>query len=135
MDKFRQVTPDLSVAPQLSESDLQAAKDMGFRTILCNRPDGEEENQPPIETLKAHAEALGLAFLALPFAGPPSPETIGQQGALIEHAAKPVLAYCRSGTRSVTAWALSQRGQGKGPQIIAAASDAGYDLSALAAVL
>lgn len=135
MNKFKPVTPELSVAPQLSLDDLHAAKAEGFRTILCNRPDHEEAGQPTIDALKAGAESLGLAFLALPFSGPPSVEVIGQQGTLIEQSAKPVLAYCRSGTRSITAWALSQRGQGKGPEIIAAAADAGYDLSGLSSVL
>ncbi|MEL7452592.1 MAG: TIGR01244 family sulfur transferase [Pseudomonadota bacterium] len=133
---IRKVTERLSVSPQITENDLAAIKSLGFKTILCNRPDGEEgEMQPKIIDLKSGAEDLGLTFLALPFAGAPSPEVIEQQGQMIAAADAPVLAFCRSGTRSITAWALSQAGQGKGPEIIKAAAEAGYDLSGLAAHL
>lgn len=136
MTDFRKVTDDLSVSAQISVKDLHAAKAAGFKTILCNRPDNEGgPEQPTIKTMMTEAEALGLIFLALPFAGGPSPEIAAQQGALIEAADKPVLAYCRSGTRSITAWALSQAGQGKGEEIIKAAHGAGYDLSGLATYL
>lgn len=133
MTKFRKVTETLSVAGQLMPDDLQAAKAEGVRTIICNRPDHEEgPEQPSIADMQAQAESLGLAFLALPFSGMPSAEIAQQQGALIEAADKPVLAYCRSGTRSITAWALSQAGQGKSVQILQQTEAAGYDLSGLA---
>lgn len=136
MTDFRKVTGDLSVSPQLSLEDLNAAKAAGFKTIICNRPDGEGgPEQPRIEKMAQKAESLGLTFLALPFGGSPSSEIAGQQGALIEASEKPVLAYCRSGTRSITAWALSQAGQGNGEEIISAAHNAGYDLSNLASYL
>lgn len=136
MSDFRKVTDTFSVASQLGLADLAIAKAEGFKTIICNRPDAEDgEDQPTIESMQAEAESLGLSFLALPFAGGPSPEIARQQGELIEAADQPVLAYCRSGTRSITAWALSQSGQGKGTQIIEAARNAGYDLSGLTSYL
>lgn len=132
MTDFRKVTDAFSVAPQIGLEDIDAAKAAGFRTLICNRPDGEGgPGQPLIADMKAHAESLGLTFLALPFAGAPSAQIAAQQGALIDSAEKPVLAYCRSGTRSITAWALSQSGQGHAKSIISAAADAGYDLSSL----
>jgi len=133
MADIKKVTETFAVAPQLEVSDIALAKAAGFKTIICNRPDGESgPEQPGIQILKETAEGLGLAFLALPFSGMPSPEIATQQGALIDAADAPVLAYCRSGTRSITAWALSQSGQNKGPEIIEAAANAGYDLSGLA---
>lgn len=133
MADFRKVTDDLSVSPQLHPDDLPAVKAAGFKTLICNRPDFEGgEDQPSIEELQQGAGSLGLAFLALPFAGMPSDEIAGQQGALIEAAEKPVLAFCRSGTRSITAWALSHAGQGDADRIIEQARAAGYDLSGLA---
>lgn len=132
MPEFRRVTDNLSVAGQLRPEDLQTVKANGFKTVICNRPDNEEAmDQPSIETMLSEAESLGLVFLVLPFAGLPSAEIAHQQGALIDAAEKPVLAYCRSGTRSITAWALSQAGQGKGEQIVRTAKAAGYDLSGL----
>lgn len=136
MPDFRKVTDTFSVAPQLDLGDLALAKAKGFKTIICNRPDAEGgQDQPAIEAMQAEAESLGLSFLALPFAGGPSAEIARQQGELIEAADQPVLAYCRSGTRSITAWALSHSGQGKGTQIIEAAKNAGYDLSGLISYL
>ena len=136
MTDFRKVTDDLSVAGQLQPEDLQAVTASGFKTVICNRPDNEEApGQPSIEMMQAEAESLGLVFLALPFGGLPTTEIAHQQGALIDAADKPVLAYCRSGTRSITAWALSQAGQGKSAQIVETARAAGYDLSGLINVL
>ena len=133
MADIRNVTETFAVAPQLEVTDLALIKAAGFKTILCNRPDGESgPEQPGIEILKKAAEDLDLTFLALPFSGMPSSEIATQQGALIASADAPVLAYCRSGTRSITAWALAQAGQNKGPEIIEAAANAGYDLSGLA---
>ena len=132
MTDIRRVTDTLSVSAQLQLEDLPAIKAAGFRTIICNRPDNESEiGQPSIDEMKEAAEALGLGFLALPFSGMPSAEIAAQQGELIKAAAQPVLAYCRSGTRSITAWALSQSGQGKAESVVKAAADAGYDLSGL----
>ncbi len=132
MPDIRRVTDTLSVAPQLHPDDLQAVRDAGFKTVICNRPDNESgDAQPRIDEMKRAAKALGLNFLALPFSGMPSPQIAGQQGKLIEESAHPVLAYCRSGTRSITAWALSQAGQGDADSIIKVASEAGYDLSGL----
>ncbi len=136
MPVFHKVTSNFSVTSQLTPDDFAAVKAAGFRTIICNRPDGEAgPEQPNIETMKATAEALGLVFLALPFAGMPSPEITAQQGALIDAAQNPVLAYCRSGTRSITAWALSHAGQDRADEIVQAAANAGYDLSGLKAHL
>jgi len=132
MVEFKHVTENLSVCPQLQIDDLPSVKAAGFKTVICNRPDGESEiGQPTIGEMQAAAEALGLTFLALPFAGMPAPEIASQQGELIATADQPVLAYCRSGTRSITAWALSQAGNGNADSILEAAANAGYDLSGL----
>ncbi|MEO0882025.1 MAG: TIGR01244 family sulfur transferase [Pseudomonadota bacterium] len=135
MADFRTVTPSFSVAPQLGLEDIDRAADQGFKTILCNRPDNEDIRQPTIAELSERAETHGLTFLALPFAGAPALEIADQQGALIAHADAPVLAYCRSGTRSITAWALSQRGTGMREEILQQAWEAGYDLRGIAAAL
>ncbi|MEM6410881.1 MAG: TIGR01244 family sulfur transferase [Pseudomonadota bacterium] len=135
MADFRKVTDNFSVAPQLTKSDVNKAASLGFKTIICNRPDNEDFEQPDIASLKTHAEAAGLTYLALPFSGAPAVEIADQMGELIENAEKPVLAYCRSGTRSITAWALSQRGTNQRDLILKQAADAGYDLRGLAGAL
>ena len=51
---------------------------------------------------------------------------------VLEGSTGPVFAYCRSGTRSTTLWALSQAGEAPADEIISAAANAGYDMSHLA---
>ena len=135
MSNFRRVTDQLSVSPQITEADVEAAAAAGFKAVICNRPDEEDPTAPSSELIRARAEALGLTFMSLPFSGAPTNDIAQKQGVLIASADGPVLAYCRSGTRSITAWALSQAGQGRAHDILAAAAGAGYDLSALGDVL
>lgn len=131
MSRFRQVTPDFSVAGQLDAGDIAQAAADGYRTIVANRPDREEPGQPSLAELKAAAEAAGLRFLAIPFSGgPPPPGVVAETAALLEDAPGPVLAYCRTGARSIMAWAMAQAlsGARRPDEIIALAAKAGYDM-------
>lgn len=136
MADIRTVTDGFSVAPQISEQDVQAISDAGYKTIIANRPDGEGGiDQPRMGAIRTQAEALGLAFVAIPFSGAPTPEILERIGAALAEAPAPVLAYCRTGTRSITAWALTHAGQGSGDDIVSAAANAGYDLASLRPLL
>ncbi|MCE2820781.1 MAG: TIGR01244 family phosphatase, partial [Phenylobacterium sp.] len=104
MSEFHRVTERLSVAPQLAPEDMAAAAAQGFKRVVCNRPDGEGPGQPTGAEMKAAAQAAGLEFVHIPFAGMPDAATADAVFAAVSGAAGPVLAYCRSGTRSVTAW-------------------------------
>ena len=130
MTEFREVIPDFSVAAQLSAEDIKRAAENGFKTILNNRPEGEEPDQPSDAQMKAAVEAAGMSYRALPFAGPPPPAVVAETAALLEQASAPILAYCRSGRRSISAWAMAQALSGaRSPdEIIALARRAGYDL-------
>ena len=131
MTDFRQVTPDFAVAPQLTREDIAAAAAAGFKTLVNNRPDGEQPGQLTAAEAKAAAEAAGLSYRAIPFAGSPPPAVVAEMEALFAEAETPILAYCRSGTRSITAWALAQAlaGTRTPDDIIALAAQAGYDLA------
>lgn len=136
MADIRKVTDGFAVAPQISEDDLQAIADAGYKTVMGNRPDGEGGvDQPRMGAIRAKAESLGLTFVAIPFSGAPTPDILERVGAALAEAPAPVLAYCRTGTRSITAWALTHAGQGNSGDIVAAAADAGYDLSSLKSLL
>ena len=132
MADIRKVTDSFSVAPQISEADVDQIAKAGFKTIIANRPDGEGGvDQPRMGAVRTKAESLGLTFVALPFSGAPTPDIVERMGAILAEAPTPILAYCRTGTRSVTAWALIHSGQGQGAEIVDAAAGAGYDLSSL----
>ena len=131
MTPFRHVTDQLSVSPQISVEEVAEAARQGFRTIVNNRPDGEDPTQPPGAAIEGAAAAAGLAYVALPVRGGPTPDQVEMAGELFEQADGPVLAFCRSGTRSIVTWALSQAETGKRSrgELIELARGAGYDLS------
>ncbi|MAH94427.1 MAG: TIGR01244 family phosphatase [Hyphomonas sp.] len=136
MADIRRVTEAFAVAPQIDEEDVAEIQAAGFKTIVANHPDGEGGvTQPRMGAIRAKAESLGLTFVALPFSGAPTPEVVERTGNILNEAPQPVLAYCRTGTRSITAWALTHAGQGAAQEIVDAAADAGYDLSSLQSLL
>ncbi|MEM7767903.1 MAG: TIGR01244 family sulfur transferase [Pseudomonadota bacterium] len=132
MADIRTVTDEFAVAPQIGPEDVEAIAAAGFKTIVANRPDGEGGvTQPRMGSIRARAEALGMTFVALPFSGAPTPEIVERTSSILSAAPTPILAYCRTGTRSITAWALVHGGQGTADDIISAAAGAGYDLNGL----
>jgi uncharacterized protein (TIGR01244 family) len=133
MTEFRRVTNDFSVAYQLAPEDMARAAQDGFKLVINNRPDGEVPDQPSGAEMKAAAEKAGLAYVFLPVSGRPTEATAQAEREAIENAGGPVLAYCRTGTRSINTWALGQAMAGKRERddLIAIGRQAGYDLSAI----
>ena len=106
---FTQLNDEYAVAPQLTADDVQAVCQAGFRTLLINRPDGEGgADQPSYEEMIKAAESLGMTAVYLPIiSGGPTEGEIEEFAIVIENLPKPVLAYCRSGNRSATVYALA----------------------------
>lgn len=123
----------MSVSPQITPDDILSIKAAGFTAIINNRPDGEAPGQPTGEEIRKSADAAGLEYHHIPLGREGvSPDMIERTRAVLEGSAGPVFAYCRSGTRSTTLWALSQAGRLPATEIISAAANAGYDMSHLA---
>lgn len=131
MSDFRRVTDDFTTAPQISVADVAEAARQGFRTVINNRPDDEEPGQPSSAEIEAAARAAGLAYFHIPVRGGPTPEQVEQTKALLAEIETPILAFCRSGTRSIVTWSLSQAQSGARPrgELVALGREAGYDLS------
>jgi len=130
--ELKRINDSISVSPQISPEDFPAIKAAGFTTVINNRPDGEAPDQPDSATMQAAAEAAGLAYHFIPLGRDGvSPEMIERTGSALEGSGGPVLAFCRSGTRSTTLWALSQAGKLPADDIVAQAAGAGYDMSHL----
>jgi sulfide:quinone oxidoreductase len=130
---IRDVKPGFAVSPQIAVEDLQALADKGFVAVVCNRPDGEEPGQPPLEDLRAAAYEAGLAFHHIPVAGGAFPDAaIAAFGAVRKGTEGPLLAYCRTGTRSITLETLANPEDVSAEERLGQAKAAGYDLSALA---
>jgi sulfide:quinone oxidoreductase len=129
---FKSLTPSLSVSSQLNEDDIAQAALKGFRAIIDNRPDGEEPGQLSAASVQSLAVAHGMAFAYVPaISGKIGDEEVACMADALARLDGPVLAYCRTGTRSTTLWALSQAGVLPAHSIIATAANAGYDLKAL----
>jgi uncharacterized protein (TIGR01244 family) len=108
MMNIMQVTEDYSVSPQIFPDEVASIADLGFATIICNRPDGEESGQPTVAEIAAVCDALGLTLHHVPVSGMPiSADAIGEQRRIIDESDGPVLAYCRSGHRSTVTWQAS----------------------------
>ncbi len=133
MADIRKLTENLSVASQLSPADIaEIGKAKQFASILCNRPDLEQEDQPAFEQIKALAEKEGLVVEFQPVNGAMiSDADVDEFEQHIANMPKPVLAYCRSGTRCSVLWALSQAGVQSVDDILKTTSAAGYELDPL----
>jgi uncharacterized protein (TIGR01244 family) len=133
MADIRKVTEAFAVAPQIAVGDVAEARALGFVKLINNRPDHEAPDQPTSAQIEAAARAAGLDYVHIPFAGRPTPEQAAAVAAAAEDAAGPVLAFCRSGTRSITAWSLGQAASGRRApeELVRLGAGAGYDLSPL----
>jgi sulfide:quinone oxidoreductase len=108
--KITELTPDYSVSPQIAPADVAEIAGLGFRSIVCNRPDGEGPDQPAAAEIAAAAERQGLAFANVPVvSGQIDEGNVAEFRAALARLPAPVLAYCRSGTRSQNLWVLAHR--------------------------
>ena len=131
MADIRRVTDDFAVAPQLAPAEITEAAAQGFRLLINNRPDGEAPGQPSGAAMAAAAEKAGLGYVHIPFAGSPGSAEVKAVRAAVQAADGPVLAFCRSGTRSITVWAQGQAESGNRAreELVRLGRGAGYDLS------
>jgi sulfide:quinone oxidoreductase len=98
----RWITDRYAVSPQISVAEVANLASAGFACIICNRPDGEEADQPSATNIAAACSAVGLGFHHIPVRGMPIPaDDVAQHRRIINESTGPVLAYCRSGQRSV----------------------------------
>lgn len=125
----KRVTEKLSVSPQIQADDIEAIKAAGFHSILCNRPDHEEPGQPTFAAIKAAAEAAGLAIFHQPvISGNLSQDDVDGFTEALAVLPEPVFAYCRSGTRCITLWALAASANRPMTEVLEIAKKAGYNL-------
>lgn len=134
--KINRLTDDLSVSAQISPPDVSEIIQAGFKTIINNRPDGEAADQPETAQIRATAEQAGLVFVDLPFtAGKQTSQDIEAFAQALNTQPGPVLAYCRSGMRSTSIWAMTQAPKLASDSLIASAAGAGYDIAPLRPLL
>lgn len=130
MSEFRKVTDRISVSPQITVEDVARAKAQGVTLIINNRPDGESPDQTPSGRIEAAAREAGLDYLHIPVMGGPTRVQAEAMREALEAATGPVLAYCRSGTRSIMTWAMGEALADSTPreELSRLGAEAGYDL-------
>ncbi len=130
----KRINANLSVSDQIMPEAVAAVAEAGFRSIICNRPDGEGADQPGFAEIEAAAKVAGLQAAYQPvISGKVTDNDAQAFGALFASLPKPVFAYCRTGTRSATLWSLSEAAQGRSlPEILSATKAAGYNMGAVA---
>ncbi|KAK43712.1 NAD(FAD)-dependent dehydrogenase [Caballeronia jiangsuensis] len=127
------LTKDLSVSPQITIDDVERLHELGFRSIVCHRPDGEAPVQPTFQEIAQAAKRLGVQAIYQPVVpGQPLVEEAVVFGALCSELPKPILAYCGAGTRSTTLWAMSRAGNVAFAKLRERAAEEGADQNALA---
>ena len=125
---MKRINDRVSVSGQIQPDDVATIKDLGFVAIINNRPEGESPDQPAGAEIEAAAKAAGLAYHAIPLGREGvNPQMVAETRAVLEGSNGPVFAFCRSGTRSTTLWALSQAGQVDAGENRRAAAAAGND--------
>ncbi len=107
--QINKVTNYVSVSPQIQPDDVKTLAEQGFRSIICNRPDGEDPDQPNFVEIEAEAKKYDIDTVYLPvISGKVSDDDTEKFKAKLRELPTPLLAYCRSGTRSITLWSLVQ---------------------------
>ncbi|HQS97623.1 MAG: TIGR01244 family protein [Novosphingobium sp. 17-62-19] len=135
---FRKIDDKTYASPQIGIAEVAYAKALGIGLIINNRPEHEADDQTPGPQIEAATLEAGMAYIAIPVshAGFSMPQVEAMQQALMQAGDMPVLAYCRSGTRSTLLWALAQARSGMNPDEIASkAADAGYDIAPIRATV
>lgn len=128
--------PGLSAAGRLDRADIDALAAAGVRTIINNRPDGEDPGQLSAAEARRIAEAHGIDYHHIPItAATLSRADVDAFAAALRDAPAPVVAHCRSGTRSTLLWALTRLREGADPlSLIAQAAQHGIDIASLPGV-
>lgn len=131
--QITQLDPLTYVGPQIALADMADLNRMDVRTIVVTRPENEDAGQPAIADIRKAAGAYDIGVHQIPVTpGNISDADVDAFHAAIAGAAGPVFAYCRSGTRATTLWALDAATQGRSAdEILQAARKAGFDLTGL----
>lgn len=130
------ITPFYSVSPQLRPSDIGSLAAAGVKTLINNRPDSEAEDQASSARMEEAARSHGIDYVHLPvISGQITDEDVEKFRAVMNRVQGPVHAFCRSGMRCISLWALSEAHHLSTDAILDTAAAAGYDLGGMRARL
>lgn len=127
--KMVELTESISVSEQIVAADVAQIAAAGFKVIVNNRPDGEAPDQPTSDEIAQASEAAGIIYYYLPVTATdfPGPDA-ALMASLLDNIKEPVLAFCRTGTRSANLWIATRKGEFI-DEAINHARTLGYDLA------
>ena len=127
---LKPISDSLTVSPQITVADIPELARQGYRAIICNRPDGEGADQPTFEEISAAAKSAGMEAAYVPVvAGKVQDADADAFGDAMRELPGPVLAYCRTGTRSATLWSLAEADTLGTAEVLSRTKAAGYDMA------
>jgi sulfide:quinone oxidoreductase len=128
-----QLEPDIAVGTQLVEADFATIAQRGFRSVVNNRPDGEVPGQLPSRAAEALARRNGLEFRFLPVENlnVTDDNVVMAFARLLDGLPRPILFYCRTGTRCAILWTQAAARRRNVDEVLAIARNAGFDLDFL----
>lgn len=129
-----QLTDTIGVAGQIGLDQVPEIAAAGYKVLVNNRPDGEDPGQPGSADIQAAARAAGLEYHHLPVTAVnfPGPD-VARMAGLFDDDSRPVLAFCRTGTRCANLWVATRSGDGR-MQAEERAGALGFDLGMAARV-
>ena len=128
--QVHKLSDQLSVSPQIALDDISKLSALGFKSVICNRPDKESDDQPAMQDIEQAVIAAGLIWQHQPVvSGNINDQDVEDFAQLLAKLPQPVFAFCRTGTRCSILWALSQTNKMSVDDILEATANAGYNLN------
>lgn len=98
---MKKINEDLYVGAQIHASEVKELGNIGIKSIICNRPDNESENQPNFSEIDEEAKKLSIKTDYIPYyARQMSEEDVKKFAYALQKLPKPIYAYCLGGVRS-----------------------------------
>jgi uncharacterized protein (TIGR01244 family) len=128
-----ELAPSITAAGALTRDNIEALAAAGTKVIVNNRPDGEDPGQLAADEARELCAARGIAYHHIPFvAATLTTADVDAFAAVLKNAPGPLVAHCRSGTRSTMIWALTRMREGADPDaLVALGARNGVDIAAL----
>ncbi len=133
MNPITFITPDFAVTSALGPEDFAAVAGLGFRTVISNRPDGEEPGQPSGAECAACASRHGLGYRHIPATSLDlfTDSVVAAMAQALAESDGPTLAHCKSGQRSAIVWAAARARTRPVAEVMDALEGAGFELAFL----
>jgi sulfide:quinone oxidoreductase len=108
---IRTIAPDFHVTGQITPAQMADVAKLGYKTVICMRPDHEGFNQPVFADMAEAAKGKDIETYYLPVVpGRMTPSQVEELKQILNKQTGPVLAYCASGNRCAAAYELAKRG-------------------------